>query len=397
MRVQEPIPVLMYHSVAPTIEDWAFRYLSIDPAVFEDQIATLAQAGYTTVFLADLYRYVSGKDRLPSKSIVLTFDDGYLDNWVFAYPILKKHGFRATVFVSMDFIDKRDLIRPTLEDVWRERATREGLGYAGFLSVPEMAKMLASGVIDIQAHCKTHTWYFAAKEIVDLHHPGDSYPWLAWNVRPERKSSYLEEDQSEYVPFGSPVYVHEKSLVARRYFPDPSTEERLVQWVGANGGKDAFARPDWRDCLLREAQRAAPAGGRHEDDREHLARVREEIAGSKRDLEVLLDKRLDFLCWPGGAYDQTAVDVAREAGFLAWTLASRSAGSKRNVPGEDPVWIRRLPVAPWWHWRGRKRCALDGEFLRLVIEAYKGTPRSRFALRSFKLARLVRSYLSPVR
>lgn len=391
--MQKAVPVLMYHSVAPTIEDWAFKELSVHPDVFGDQIATLARAGYTTVFLADLHRYVSGAGSLPPKSIVLTFDDGYLDNWVFAYPILKKHGFKATVFVSTDFIDRRDVVRPTLEDVWRGNAKCESLGYAGFLSVPEMAKMLASGGIDIQAHCKTHTWYFTANEIVDFHRPGDSYPWLAWNSRPERKALYLEEDQSEYVAFGSPVYAHDKSLVARRYFPDPRTGERLVEWVRANGGRQAFARPDWRDCLKREAARAGATDGRWEDDRERLERVREEIAGSKRDLETLLDKRLDFLCWPGGAYDEVAVSVAREAGFRAWTLASRSVGSERNLPGEDPAWIRRLPVVPCWHWRGRKRCALDGEFLRLVIEAYRGTPGSRSALRSLKLRRLVRSCL----
>ena len=393
--MQEAIPVLMYHSVAPTIENWAFRHLSLDPAIFEDHLATLAHAGYRAVSLQDLYNYVSGKGRLPSKSLVLTFDDGYLDNWVFAYPILKKHGFSATIFVSTDFIDMRGLVRPTLEDVWRGGCGREALTYAGFLSVPEITAMLASGVIDIQAHCKTHTWYFTSGEIVDFHHPGDSYPWLAWNARPERKSLYLAEDQSRYVPFGSPVYTHEKSLTARRYFSDSMTQEHLVRWVSANGDIRFFDKPDWKEHLRREAERVPPGtGGRYEDDRGRLLRLREEIGGSKRDLEDMLNKRVDFLCWPGGAYDETSVEIARDAGFLAWTLASRLAGARRNVPGEDPGWIRRLPVGPWWHWRGRKRAAVDGEFLRLLIEAYKAAPFSQFALKRYKLGKLLSSYVS---
>jgi hypothetical protein len=251
--------------------------------------------------------------------------------------------------------------------------------------------MLASGLIDIQAHCKTHTWYFTGKTIVDFHHPGDAYPWLAWNARPELKPFYIEEDQTDLVPLGSPVYTHEKSLVARRYFPDRRVEEATTRHVAANGGRSFFQRRDWKEALLAVASKASESAlvQRHESEEERMARLAEEIEHSKQHLERLLDKPVDFLCWPGGAYDETAVGIARKAGYRAWTLASRLAGPEKNAPGEDPSWMRRLAVAPWWHYKGHRRRAVDGKFLELMIAEYKGLAFSRLRLMGYKLRKLL--------
>jgi peptidoglycan/xylan/chitin deacetylase (PgdA/CDA1 family) len=232
----EAVPVFMYHSIAPPIEGWAYDFLSIHPDVFEDQISTLKASGFHTVSLSELYEYMSGNRRLPPRAVVLTFDDGYMDNWVFAFPILRKYGFKGTVFVSTDFVDRRGGTRPNLGDVWEGRAKEQDLKYDGFLSADEMKGMLLSGVMDIQGHCKTHTWYFTSPSIVDFHHPADRYPWLGWNARPDRKVLYLEEDQSGLVRLGSPVYEHKKAAVARRYFPDPRVERELGDYVDARGG-----------------------------------------------------------------------------------------------------------------------------------------------------------------
>jgi peptidoglycan/xylan/chitin deacetylase (PgdA/CDA1 family) len=391
----EAIPVLMYHSIAPVMKSWAYNYLSIAPEIFEDQISTLAGSGYSPVTLPELYAYVSRKHRLPPKALVLTFDDGYLDNWVYAFPILKKYGFRATVFVSTDFIDPREMVRPTLDDVWQGRTKQEELKCRGFLSESEMKRMLTSDLIDIQAHCKTHTWYFASDSIVDFHHPGDKYPWLAWNERPDRKYLYLEENQSEFVPYGSPVYEHQKAVVAHRYFPDPNVEKTLVEYVKGQGGKRFFIRPDWRAELKKLSDEIASVGLTHrtENKRERITRLKDEIVLSKQELEKMLDRPLDFLCWPGGAYDDGAVEMARDAGFKAWTLSSRHVGSQRNLPGEDPSWIRRVAATPWWYFRGRKVCAVDGEFLKHMIETYKGFASSGLSFRWYKLRKLLGSHL----
>jgi peptidoglycan/xylan/chitin deacetylase (PgdA/CDA1 family) len=392
--MSEPIPVLMYHSIAPEIKGWAYSYLSIHPDMFEDHLSTLKAAGYVSVSLAELYAYMAGEGRLPPKAIVLTFDDGYLDNWVFAFPILRKYGFRATVYVSTDFIDRTEKARPNLADVWDGRTTRENLEWRGFLCQDEMIRMMTSDLIDIEGHCKTHTWHFTSDKIVDFHHPGDGYPWLAWNARPDRKPLYLREDQTDFVPLGSPVYEHRKAVVARRYFPDPVVEQKLIEHVAASGAEQFFAKSGWREELRDVARGAAgeAGSGRTETDEEQMTRLRDEISLSKDELESVLGRQVRFLCWPGGSYDERAVEIAREAGYKAYTLSSRDTSPQRNLPGEDPAWVRRTAVAPWWMFRGKRRAFVDGQFLERIIYDYKGFAFGGFRLRWLKLGKLLGSF-----
>jgi peptidoglycan/xylan/chitin deacetylase (PgdA/CDA1 family) len=385
----------MYHSVAPRIEGWAFSYLSFEPACFEDHISTLARAGYRSVLLPEVRDHVSGRKALPAKTVALTFDDGYLDNWVFAVPILKKYGFKATVFVSTDFVDPRDIVRPTTDDLASGAAKPEDIVHKGFLAAAEMNRMLASGLVDVQGHCKTHTWYFTGPRVVDFHHPGDSYPWLAWNLRPERKHLYLEEDQTQLVPWGSPVYEFEPAVQARRYLPNPSVEQELAGLVEARGGRRFFDAPDWKSELA-AALRIAPAAaaGDRETVEERRERLGEEVVASRAELGRLVGRDIDYLCWPNGAYDQTALDLAEEAGYSAWTLASRAVTTQKNRPGDDPKWIRRMAAAPWWVHRGRRTGVVDGDFMKYLIEDYRGAALSSFRLKWYKLGKLVSSYVA---
>jgi peptidoglycan/xylan/chitin deacetylase (PgdA/CDA1 family) len=88
------VPILAYHMVSQDQEHY-----SIDPEEFDRQMAYLEENGYTAVSLQALFAGFAGKDSLPAKPVVITFDDGYVDNYQTALPILEKHGMRATVFV----------------------------------------------------------------------------------------------------------------------------------------------------------------------------------------------------------------------------------------------------------------------------------------------------------
>lgn len=72
--------------------------ITVSPSNFAAQMAYLAQAGYRTAVAEQLSAYLAGEP-LPAKSVVLTFDDGYLDNWVHAHPVLQQHGFTALCFL----------------------------------------------------------------------------------------------------------------------------------------------------------------------------------------------------------------------------------------------------------------------------------------------------------
>ena len=199
------VPVVMFHSVGLAGSDWVFSHISEPLDLFEAKIRILRRSGFRFLFWQDLFDHMSGKKKAPSKSIMLTFDDGYLDNWVYVYPILKKYDAKGTIFVNPEFVDPIAGQRPTIEDVWNNEAAESDLTARGFLSWDEMRAMENSGLIDIQSHALTHTWYFSGPQLDTFYTPWDnSHPWMAWNMRPDRKPFYMAEDQRRFVALGKP-------------------------------------------------------------------------------------------------------------------------------------------------------------------------------------------------
>lgn len=98
----EGIPVLMFHSIAYEKGNG----VRLPTEKFDEDMKYLKDNGYHTLTLGDLYNYLQYNGKVPEKSVVLTFDDGYMDNYTNMYPILKKYGFRATIFVITSYIDK---------------------------------------------------------------------------------------------------------------------------------------------------------------------------------------------------------------------------------------------------------------------------------------------------
>lgn len=92
------VPVLMYHHLLPAGEYNGGHGSIIAVESFAEQMEYLFASGYRTVTLEDFYLFVTGEKKLPPRTVVLTFDDGYASNYHYAYPILKQYHFRAVQF-----------------------------------------------------------------------------------------------------------------------------------------------------------------------------------------------------------------------------------------------------------------------------------------------------------
>lgn len=89
------LPIVMYHSM---LKDTKLQgQFVIDPAKFEEDLKYLKDNGYTTITVSDLVDYVYNNKELPKKPIMLTFDDGYYNNYLYAYPLLKKYKCKAVI------------------------------------------------------------------------------------------------------------------------------------------------------------------------------------------------------------------------------------------------------------------------------------------------------------
>lgn len=98
----QSIPVLYYHS----IDYEKGNELRIPKEKFRQQMQYLKDNKYTTLSLDEFYNFLVNNNPVPNKSVIITFDDGYKDNYENAFPILKEFGFRATIFVITSTIDK---------------------------------------------------------------------------------------------------------------------------------------------------------------------------------------------------------------------------------------------------------------------------------------------------
>lgn len=129
------IPVLMYHYVETVQDpkDTIRKSLNIPPFIFEKQLKTLITAHYNFITMREVGEYLDGKRELPSKPVVLTFDDGYGDFYSDVYPILKKYNVPATEYVISGVLDKRN-----------------------YMTTDEVVDIKKSGLVEIGAHTVHH-------------------------------------------------------------------------------------------------------------------------------------------------------------------------------------------------------------------------------------------------
>jgi peptidoglycan/xylan/chitin deacetylase (PgdA/CDA1 family) len=159
MTTAKAVPVLMYHHVSPNP-----GLVTLTPANFRAQMRHLARNGWRTVGLDDLARFIGGEP-LPEKSVVVTFDDGYLDNWVHAHPIMAEHGLHGVIFLITGWIgDGPARPHAGMADVPATPAHRAcmeavqaGRADDVMLRWSEVQAMREAGTFEFHSHTHSHT------------------------------------------------------------------------------------------------------------------------------------------------------------------------------------------------------------------------------------------------
>ena len=123
------VPIIMYHGVTDDL--WGMSELFVRPADLDAQLQYLVDNGYTPIWFEDLARV----DEI-EKPVILTFDDGYADNYHELYPLLQKHQVKATIFVVTGTMD------------YNPRS----------MTSAQIAEVSQSGLVSIQSHTVTHPY-----------------------------------------------------------------------------------------------------------------------------------------------------------------------------------------------------------------------------------------------
>lgn len=321
------LPVLMYHGINEFSDA-----LCVSPAHFEDQCRALRAAGWRGVSLAEVEDYALRSRPLPRRSLLMTFDDGYLDNFVYAEPILRAYGHSGVIFPVLDLVEPAAPLRPTLDDVRAgllpkgtlpvpaSPMSRDSLGHAvrveKFCNWNEIRAMHARGTLAAAPHAVDHSRVPAGPEFTGFLAPG---PRLRFFDR-------LSAPQ----PWGMPLFRRKPALAARAFLPAPELTDLVCRMTPQNAEEaGVFLSREENRRRLRAKIAALPSLGRHETEAEHRARLAREFALCRDRFAEELGGRPTSFCWPWGRCTPEALEEGQKAGFRLFFTTRRGP----NLPG----------------------------------------------------------------
>jgi peptidoglycan/xylan/chitin deacetylase (PgdA/CDA1 family) len=323
-----------------------FVFHSLEPLSFGRQLEHLAENGYVTLSATEYLDVLENRRRAPERAVLLTFDDARGSLWTVGHPLLRKHGMRGVVFVVPARLASRPgPLSATWDDVEKGQADAAAvLGRESadgpFLSWEEVRALDALGVLEFQSHSLTHAQVHSA-------------PRLAGFLTPAlRQGGYAAMDVplvwtpegdlfASDVPLGTPLLTSTSRLgEAPRFFEALEWRERALAAVRAAGGKEFFARADWRQHLREALGRGAPPG-RWESPAEQETAMRRELSEAREQIEAHTRKPVVHLCYPWHVSSPLAQRLAREVGYRS-TFWGKVPGIPLTAPGGDLSRIARV-------------------------------------------------------
>ena len=338
----------------------------------------MAEHGWRGTGLDEAEAFLLKGAPLPPRSLLITFDDGYLDNYVYAWPILRKYGHKGVVFAVTERMEAEKKCRPTLAEVW------EGLppsslppvdapmhdtpfGYQVrrdmFFSWEEARHMESSGVMAVAAHSARHLAVFAGPEWGPVNrHDRHQKPASAleaagqrFHVPGTRANTFNAVDFPEV--WGLPRFKERPFLYSRAFIPSPDLVAAVQRLVPQ---EPAEARTFFQSAGNVAALETLVAGfspdrlGTLESEAARRSRVHEELGACAETLRRELGHPVRSLCWPWGSGSEVAREEGRKAGFSVFFTTRMGAN-----PPAAPEAVHRFKVRDaGWSW------------LRLRLEIY---------------------------
>jgi len=178
------VPILVYHHIRQSLRlgSRAERRLTVTPEVFDGQMKYLQENGYHVITFATLVDYLEGASELSDQPVIISFDDGWEDQFVNALPKLEEYHYNATFFVVTNFVDA-----------------------PGFLSWPQLRRIFAAGM-EIGSHTRSHP------RLDKINNPGTLWDQIYTSKQVLESKLNAAVDEFAY-PFGS--YNATSALIVR--------------------------------------------------------------------------------------------------------------------------------------------------------------------------------------
>lgn len=261
-RIGSQVAIVLYHRVCPRKDDWSLKS-QMSLRTFESQIQYLRQ-NYLTLSLDELVRYLEQGKSLPKRAVVITFDDGYRDNYLHAFPILRKYRVPATFFLTTGHIGVE-------KPFWWDR-----VGYLVHHAMVRSLQLDELGTYSLRSAAHRRSATFAITDKL--------------NGLPEEKKNDL---------------IRKLPGVCRVDIPSDLGSQLVLSWDevaemsrdGAQFGAHSVTHPLLTSLSPEQAKW--------------------EICQSKEDIEKRLRKKVDFFSYPDGRFNSEIVEIVKQSGFVA--------------------------------------------------------------------------------
>ena len=308
------VAVLTYHSVSsdPAWLPWS-REIAVHPSTFERHLRTLRRMGVAITGSRALIERRSAGVPVDAGTVVLHFDDGYLDNWRCAAPLLRAYDAPATFFASLDFVDPA-------------RGVRNNGALDGYMTWDELAALEADPRFEVEPHGVSHARVPTSERIVGVLDRTNwrTHAWMQWDATLGPKHDWYRRALPDAVPVGSAI--------------------------PASGL--ALAEPAFRGGV-----------------RESVGTLHDRIARDLGACRVAFERELGItprlFCWPENKLCAEGRHIARDLGYRATT-----GGRGRNTADEPADTISRIHVndrALGFRW-----LAAEGLYLRAAVRLMQG-------------------------
>jgi len=144
------VSILTFHHITPIKDS-----LTIPPSLFEETLYEVSKK-YNFISYKDFTNFILTDGKLPNKAILLNLDDGYLDNYIYAYPILKKLNIPAIIFIITNNIKKSFSPREKMPYFKTHKELDKIPDKNLFINTTEINEMLQSNLIEIESHTQSH-------------------------------------------------------------------------------------------------------------------------------------------------------------------------------------------------------------------------------------------------
>lgn len=273
----EGVPVFLFHKT---------------PVGFDSYLRILNNAKVHTYTFSEVYDIHSQNLHLKTNSCLLTFDDGYADNYFIAFPMLKRYKIKATIFINTLYVDNDP----------------------DYLTWKQIKEMYASGIVDFELHSHRHMPVFMDTKVLK---------YTGINDLKDKNLQYLY--RNELKP-GDPIFKTRSAY----------SEKGVVL-------TDAF-------FVNRDISTL-----RYETDEEAAIRITEDVALNKTLIESHLGKETHFFCWPWGHFSEFGKKVIQNTG-IAGFVTTRKGSNPRKFKLEHIYRIEHRVYTPFKFWITLKAC-----------------------------------------